>query len=160
MTQQQRTETKRTKTKGTETKGTENVKEQELRETGRELLWGIVGFGLFLQVILLPFPAKSANAAGLWIGVGMALFTLWHMWASLERASLLEGEAANRLIRSRYAIRYLCSGLVLALALYVGKGKISVWTLLLGVSSLKAAAYLQPGFHRLLAVPERGGEKQ
>ena len=145
--------------KRTETKGTENVKKQEIRETGQELLWGIVGLGLFLQVILLPFPSKSANAAGLWIGVGMALLTLWHMWTVLVRASLLEGEAANRLIRNRYAVRYLCSGLILAFVLYIGKGRISVWTLLLGVGTLKAAAYLQPVLHRLLAVPE-GGEKQ
>ena len=145
--------------KRTETKGTENVKKQEIRETGQELLWGIVGFGLFLQVILLPFPSKSANAAGLWIGVGMALLTLRHMWTVLGRAALLEGEAANRLIRNRYAVRYLCSGLILAFVLHIGKGRISVWTLLLGVGTLKAAAYLQPVLHRLLAVPERG-EKQ
>ena len=132
---------------------------QEIRETGQELLWGIVGLGLFLQVILLPFPSKSANAAGLWIGVGMALLTLRHMWTVLGRAALLEGEAAHRLIRNRYAVRYLCSGLILAFVLYIGKGRISVWTLLLGVGTLKAAAYLQPVLHRLLAVPERG-EKQ
>lgn len=145
--------------KRTETKGTENVKKQEIRETGQELLWGILGLGLFLQVILLPFPSKSANTAGLWIGVGMALLTLRHMWTVLVRASLLEREAANRLIRNRYAVRYLCSGLILAFVLYIGKGRISVWTLLLGVGTLKAAAYLQPVHHRLLAVPE-GGEKQ
>ncbi len=145
-------------------KGPENIEkcenQQELRETGRELIWGIVGFGLFLQVILLFFPDKAANAAGLWIGVGLALFTLWHMWSVLERAALLETEAANRLLRGRYVARYLCSGLILAVVLYVGRGRISVWTLLLGIGSLKGAAYLQPGIHRLLSVPERKEERQ
>lgn len=123
---------------------------RELRKTGGELILGSMLTGLFLQAFLLFFPSKAANAAGLWIGVGMASFYAIHMCLSLEKAVLEEPGKAERMIRSRYLARYVCSGLALTAILYIGKGKISVWTLLAGLGTLKAAACFQPKLHQIL----------
>lgn len=123
------------------------------KETVKEMLAGILLWGLFLSPFLLSFvkgPSKLPAVLGLWFGCVCAACMLLHMATTLETSIDTRDENAAK--KKSYAGslgRYLIFFAVTFLA--YKSGWFHILTIFLGVFGLKAAAYLQPLVHKLLA---------
>lgn len=125
-------------------------------ETLRELLVGIVLYGIVIQIILaIAFPLKIYRAAGLWAGILCGIAMAIHMAFCLEKIVILDEKGARAYARKTTLIRYGCVCLVLAIIAYTKTG--DPVTLVLGTLGLKIGAYLQPLVHKALG---KVGRKQ
>ncbi len=120
---------------------------KRLDRTLLELITGIFVFGLACQSAALPFSINQVKfAAGLWMGILIAFFSAIHMWRSLNKAFMCDEKSAARLLAGGYLIRYLITGVFLAVLLFTNAGYVLAG--FLGVMGIKAGAYLQPVTHR------------
>lgn len=114
----------------------------KMNRTLFELETGILIFGIFCQICLLPFGQRAYWSAGLWVGILTAAFAAFHMWRGLDRGlDLCEKEAVSYLSRQNI-IRYLV--IVLVMILTAASGKANPLTAFLGIMGLKVSAYMQP----------------
>lgn len=121
---------------------------KRINQTLMELWIGEVVFGFLCQVVGLFFVSqKGYFSIGLWIGVATAVINSYHMWYSLDLAMELSKSDAEKLIGSRYMLRYLILILVLALTYYLKIG--NVFAAFLGYMGMKFAAYIQPFVHKI-----------
>lgn len=122
---------------------------RNVNKTVWELLAGILFSGAVLLLIgILAAGDKVYFAAGLGIGVLVAIFMTIHIYVSIEKSiDVGEGGARNSVIIS-YVIRTL---VLLASILITGIFKLgSLVGLLLGILTLKVAAYIQPVTHKFI----------
>ena len=117
-------------------------------ETLRELMAGIVLYGIVIQVILAVFfPLKVFRAVGLWAGILCGLAMAVHMAFCLEKIVEMDEKGAKAYAKRTTLIRYACVCLVLILIAYTKTG--DPVTLVLGTLGLKIGAYLQPAVHKV-----------
>ena len=114
----------------------------------RQLLAGIVCYGIFVQFILLGaywwFALKEPGyyAAGLWTGILLAMFLVILMDRSIVYAVDLEPRKAASYQSGRYLVRAVTVVAVFALLAWSGAG--SVLMAFVGLWSIKCSAYLYP----------------
>ena len=130
-------------------------------DTLRELLVGILLFGLVSQIVLLFFTKNRVyHSIGLWIGIVMACFMSFHMAETLDTALLLGEKGADSYLRKKSAIRYFIVCVVVVVAGVIDF--CNPLTCMLGIMGLKIGAYLQPATHKfflkLLKSEDKGGE--
>ena len=124
----------------------ENIK--KISETLKELLIGILFYGILVEVIGICFiKEKIYFTIGLWFGVLLALAAAVHMWWGLDRAMDL-GNGASKYALSQNMIRY---GVIVvafgALCVLDVGNPIAAFV---GIMGLKAGAYLQPFTHKIM----------
>ena len=131
---------------------------RNINQTVWELIIGIVLVNALLEVIGLIFVSqKGAYTIGLVLGMLMAIGMVFHMNISIEKAIDIGGEHAKGYMLKSYAIRTV---VVLAVIVCVGVLKFAnLLSLILGVMTLKVAAYLQPITHRFMESRKAGNKR-
>lgn len=121
-------------------------KTNDVRRVGKDLIVGMILFGVIVQIVLLFFPDRIYHAIGLWIGVIMGIISSIHMRTVVEEAVYMEDKSAASYVRNRSILRYLLTAVVFGIVLYFDFA--SILTLLIGIMGLKVSAYLQPVIRR------------
>ena len=121
---------------------------KKISETLKELLIGILFYGIIVEVIGICFiKDKVYFSIGLWIGIFLALAAAVHMWWGLDRAMDM-GDGASKYLLSQNMIRY---GVIVvafgALCVMDFGNPIAAFV---GIMGLKAGAYLQPFTHKIM----------
>ena len=124
----------------------ENIK--KISETLKELLIGILFYGIIVEVIGICFiKDKVYFTIGLWFGVFLAMAAAIHMWWGLNKAMDL-GNGASKYALLQNMIRY---GVIVvafgALCVLDVGNPIAAFV---GIMGLKAGAYLQPFTHKII----------
>lgn len=124
----------------------ENIK--KISETLKELLIGILFYGIIVEVIGICFiKDKVYFTLGLWIGIVLAFAAAIHMWWGLDKAMDM-GDGASKYVLSQNMIRY---GVIVvafgALCVMDVGNPIAAFA---GIMGLKAGAYLQPFTHKIM----------
>lgn len=121
-----------------------------------EVLMGIFVVGIVSQVAcLLFFKRHVYHAVGLWTGVAISAGMAVHMQRSIEDGLDIMGENGVKHMQKASVTRMLCACIAMAVVMYYDWG--NPLTLLLGVMTLKLAAYMQPFMHRILEKISKGG---
>lgn len=117
-------------------------------ETLKEMLTGIVLYGIVVQLICLCVTThRGYVSAGLWIGIFTGIGIAIHMKRSIEDALDLGEGNAEKHMKKTYAFRYAVTALVFGTAIYFHIG--NPIAILAGVIGLKISAYLQPYTHKI-----------
>ena len=113
-----------------------------------ELLSGIAVFTLVELLGNLFIKQRLPYSLGVLLGAVIAVFMASHMYVTLGQAMLYEEEAAAKKIKRGSFLRMavMVIGMILAVLL---PEYISLLGVLLGILTLKFAAYLQPLTHKL-----------
>lgn len=122
---------------------------RNINKTVWELLLGILISGIILEIIgVMIVKDKLFYSAGLGIGILLAVFMTFSINSSVEKAvDLGEGGAKAKMISS-YAIR---TAILLAVMILTGVMKLgNLVGLILGMMTLKVAAYIQPVTHKFI----------
>ncbi|MEE1197238.1 MAG: hypothetical protein UHS54_10275 [Lachnospiraceae bacterium] len=119
-------------------------------------IWGVLLiYGALVQLIgMWLVDDKAGYTIGLWIGVAVAGFMIWHMHLGLSKALDMDSEGARNRSLRMYAVRLLVIVVVSILMIYLNIGNIIMT--FIGMFGLKPAAYLQPSLHAFLE--KRAGE--
>ena len=121
-----------------------------------ELLMGILAVGIVAQLLCLIFLKQHVyHAVGLWVGVAVAAGMAIHMQRSIEDGLDLMGDSGVKHMQKASVTRMLVACIVMAAVMYYDWG--NPLTLLLGVMTLKLAAYMQPFTHYVLEKIRKGG---
>ena len=121
---------------------------KKISETLKELLIGILFYGIIVEIIGICFiKDKMYFSVGLWFGIVLALAAAVHMWRGLN-IGLDLGDNAGKYVLSQNMIRY---GVIVvafgALCIMDFGNPIAAFV---GIMGLKAGAYLQPFTHKIL----------
>lgn len=120
---------------------------KNISETLKELLMGIIFYGIIIEVAGLCFSKeKGYFSIGLWIGIILAIAAAIHMWWGLERGLDL-GNQATKYVLSQNMIRY--GVIVIAFGLLCVLDIGNPLAAFAGIMGLKAGAYLQPFTHKI-----------
>lgn len=127
---------------------------RKINETLAELLAGIFFWGIFWQIAGVWFVTEKVSCSlGLWLGVLTAAVCAVHMYKSLDRALDFSEKDAQKYAVSRSMMRYGFIAVVLLALAVTEKG--NPLCCFLGIMGLKAAAYLQPFFHKIVGKRRR-----
>jgi len=115
-------------------------------KTLRGLIYGIILYGIVVEVILLIFTERKCYySIGMGIGILMSIICAVHMAWGIDIAVCLDEKSSIALTRKYTVIRYLLLCIVLGA---VGISDIgSPVTLIAGYMGLKMGAYLYPLIH-------------
>ena len=114
-----------------------------------ELLMGIILVGILSQVVCLVFFKRHLyHAVGLWTGVGISLGMAIHMQRSIEDGLDIMGDAGVKHMKKAYMTRTAVVVVIMAVVMYFDWG--NPITILVGITALKVAVYLQPFVHKVL----------
>ncbi|MCQ2492657.1 MAG: ATP synthase subunit I [Lachnospiraceae bacterium] len=107
-------------------------------------MWiGEVLFLLLCEAIgVLLVQDKIGYTVGLVLGVILAMVSTYHIWYVLDQALDYDEKTAEKMIGTKYLIRYLAIIILILLLYFTGIG--SPFAAFLGYMSLKAGAYIQP----------------
>ena len=114
-----------------------------------ELFSGIAVFAVVELFGNLFIKRRLPYSLGVLLGVLIAVFMAFHMYMTLGKAMLFEAEAAAKTIKRGSFLRMvvMIGGMILAVFL---PEYFSLLGVLLGILTLKFAAYLQPLTHKLI----------
>lgn len=122
---------------------------KKANETLKELLIGVGIYGVTAEIICLIIGYDILHvSAGLLTGVLTAAGMAIHMNRALEDALDLGEKGALAHIRKTYFIRITVVFIILGAVVYFKIG--NVFAVLVGVMSLKLAAYMQPAVHKFI----------
>lgn len=115
--------------------------------TLKEMLCGMVLYGLVGQIVILLFIRGDGVSLGWWVGVLTAIGCGYQMWWSLDRAlDLSEGDASKK-VMTYSMLRYIVIVAIMAVVMITEFA--NPLAAVFGVFALKAGAYLQPLMHKL-----------
>lgn len=121
---------------------------EKINETLKELMIGILFFGIVVEVLGLCFSSqKGYFSIGLWYGIVLALAAAVHMWWGLDRGVEL-GDGAAKYVLSQNMIRY--GVIVVAFGVLCVTDIGNPLAAFAGIMGLKAGAYLQPFTHKIM----------
>lgn len=124
--------------------------------TLKELLIGIFIVGILTQIVCLIFLKRHLyHAVGLWAGILISVGMTIHMQHSIEDGLDLQGDAGVKHMKKAYMMRTMVACVVIAIILYFGWG--NPLTIIVGITALKVAVYLQPLVHKALEKRRKGG---
>lgn len=122
-----------------------------------ELLIGIMLSGIFAQIVCLIFFERHLyHAIGLWTGILLSIGMAIHMHRSIEDGLDIMGDAGVKHMKEAYLMRTIVVCIVMAAVMYFDWG--NPITILLGITALKVAVYLQPLVHKILEKRKKGGK--
>lgn len=125
------------------------MKQMKKDNTFRNLIFGIVGLGILIQIVLFIVADDILyQASGLWMGIFISCACAFHMKRSIEDALDLGEDGAIKHTRIAYATRMVIAAIVIVIFLVKNLG--NPLTLLIGLFPLKISAYLQPVIAKLL----------
>ena len=120
---------------------------KKISETLKELLIGILFYGILVEVIGVCFiEDKMYFTIGLWYGIFLAFAAAIHMWWGLD-IGLELGDNAGKYMLSQNMIRY--GVIVVAFAVLCIMDFGNPLAAFAGIMGLKAGAYLQPFTHKI-----------
>ena len=121
---------------------------KKVSETLKELLMGILFYGILVEIIGICFiKDKVYFSIGLWFGIILAFAAAIHMWWGLDRAMDL-GNAASKYAISQNMVRYGVIVVAFGVLCVLDVGNpIAAFA---GIMGLKAGAYLQPFTHKII----------
>lgn len=117
-------------------------------QTLHEMMTGIVAANILLAVVALFVRDTKKALYAVLIGSLIALIYVIHMAVTVDDALCLDENGAVASVRKHMIIRYVFTGIAVALSLYF-KVADPVF-LVISVITIKAGAYLQPTIHKLL----------
>lgn len=121
---------------------------KKISETLKELLIGILFYGIIVEVIGICFlKDKVYFSGGLWFGILLALAAAVHMWWGIDKALDL-GDGAGKYALAQNMIRYGVIVVAFGILCVVDFG--NPIAAFVGIMGLKAGAYLQPFTHKIL----------
>ncbi|MBR5219074.1 MAG: hypothetical protein IKV89_05025 [Clostridia bacterium] len=122
--------------------------EKKIDETLKELLIGILFYGILVEVIgIYLVDGRGYFSIGLWYGIILALASAIHMWWGLNKALDL-GVDAGKYAISQNLIRYGVIVVAFGALCVINVGNpIAAFA---GIMGLKAGAYLQPFTHKIM----------
>lgn len=120
------------------------------KKTFQELLIGIALFAiLFFIPGLIMKVDKLAYYLGLGLGILVAVLMTISMYTTIEKSLNMDQKSAMNYTKRNAIFRLLLIIVVLVAAVYINS--INVFSVVLGVLSLKLSAYLQPLTHKLFS---------
>ena len=120
---------------------------KNISETLKELLTGIVLYGIIVEILGLCFSKqKGYFSIGLWIGILLAIAAAIHMWWGLDKGMEL-GDGATKYLLSQNMIRYGVIVIAFGVLCLLDIG--NPLAAFAGIMGLKAGAYLQPFTHKI-----------
>jgi len=121
---------------------------QQEKQTLMELIAGIVFFVLLLMLGNLITERTLAYTLGLLLGSAMAIVMSRHMYVSLQEAVLYDQKTAEKKMKLGSLLRMVMMLVTLVIAVLLPE-VFSFVAVVLGISSLKFSAYLQPLTHKI-----------
>lgn len=113
----------------------------------REMVYGMLLYGVIGQLIVLLFSTSIRVSLGWWVGVLIAVVYGYQMWWSLGKALDLTEENARKKMTGYSTLRYLF--IVAVMAVIMLTEIVNPLSAVFGIFALKAGAYLQPLMHLL-----------
>lgn len=127
---------------------------RKLKNTWREVMAGILIWGLLWQVISIFFTHNPLyQSIGLWTGIIWACLSVTSMSSSIMKEVEMEEGAAQAHSRKFAMIRYACVWLMIGILMVTELG--NPLMAFAGAIGLKLAAYLQPFTHKILCRVKR-----
>ena len=128
---------------------------RQAKQTLKELMAGLAVWGGFVFVILMIVSRhRLAVACGLLVGIGTAVWLIWHMYHHLDIALDLGEKHAARHIQVSSVKRFLVMAVVLAAAMMEYRYIHPIGTVL-GMFGVKISAFMQPKIHRIMTSQNR-----
>lgn len=124
---------------------------EELREAENimhDMMFGCVAIGLLPLLGLIWARPMWKYAVGVLIGIGVALYLVFHLYRSVSREVELEPKQAERYAKGRSALRYAIV-LLAWVAVMMGIGRTAGIGCIFSVMSVKFSAYTQPVMRRI-----------
>lgn len=127
---------------------------EEGKQTFKELLVGIIVFGVLLACLGFFAVDRSAYFIGLFLGILVALVFVCDMYHSIRNCIFMEQKQAVSYTKKKSLFRLIIAiGALVVAALLV---KVSIIGTLFGALTLKFSAYLQPLTHKYLIKISKG----
>ena len=125
--------------------------------TLKEILIGILTFGVLAQLACIFFGGRFLwHTIGLWTGIIVSAGVAIHMQRSIEDGLDLSGDAGVKHMKKAYLLRTSVVCVCVAVVLYFRWG--NPLTILLGITALKIAVYMQPLVHKIIYKEKKGGK--
>ncbi len=120
------------------------------KKTFQELLIGIAVFAVLFSIPGLFLKMhKSAYYLGLGLGILVSVLMSISMYSTIEKSLRMDQKSAVNYTKRNSLFRLLLIIVVLLAAVYIHS--INIFTVVLGVLSLKLSAYLQPLTHKVFS---------
>ena len=126
------------------------IKERIVNNVTLIEMWaGTILFGVLCQVSVVWFlKDKSGYSLGLWLGIMAALLTTLHLSITLDKALDLDEGSAKKHMVIQNLVRYF--GLIIFLVILMITDFANPLAAFLGLMGVKAGAYMQPFFHKVI----------
>ena len=122
---------------------------RNINETVKGMIAIIMAYGIIgMIIILLLAKEEHTYWLGFLLGIIMSVFYIMHMNASLDKALDMDEKSALNKIRKSYAIRIMASLAIMIICIYIDLA--NPIFMLVGLTSMKVAAYLQPFTDKLI----------
>ncbi len=122
---------------------------QNEKQTLRDLIVGTLFFVLLFLLGNFIIENHLAYTLGLLLGGVVSVGMSFHMYSSLQKAILYDGENAQKKVQIGSLIRMIVMVIALVLSVILPQ-YISFLGVAFGILSLKFSAYLQPLTHKVL----------
>lgn len=115
--------------------------------TVREIIELILVYALLLQMVLLFFVRRRIYVSiGIWIGVVLAIYMAVSIQKALTASMGVNADSAQKHILKHSVFRYLIVAVIFGVVVAARLG--DPFACFAGLMGLKAAAFLQPVYHR------------
>lgn len=124
--------------------------DEMVSETVTEMWIGEILFGIVCNLIVVWFVHdKLGFMIGLWAGVALCIFSIYHMQTTIYRSlDITDENDAGKYVGSRYLIRYAALIALVVILYFTGIG--NAFAAFAGYMGMKPAAYIQPFIHKLI----------
>ncbi len=116
---------------------------QNVSTTVKQMIMVILMYAVVGMVVILMFQRSNYTyLTGFVIGILVSIAYVFHMNASLDKALDMDENSALNKVRKSYGIRLVATLAIMVLCIELNIG--NPIFMLLGLTSLKVSAYLQP----------------
>lgn len=131
-------------------KGIWRIRMRQAKQTLKELMVGLAVWGFAVLVLLMIVSRhRLAVACGIFVGLAVAAWLLWHMYRHLDIALDMDAQHAGRHIQASAVKRFMVMAVVLAVTMTQYRYVHPIGTVL-GMFGMKISAFMQPKIHRIM----------
>lgn len=121
---------------------------RKINRTLLEMQIGLLVWGTLCQLVgAFLVKEQGYYAKSLWFGILFGVFSLIHMYRSLDRALDYEEKSAAKMISRAYLIRYVL--FIVILSIIMVTEVLNPLVVFLAYMGMKVAAFLQPITHKV-----------